>query len=114
MYCIVVHVGAALTISLGSPVPIHPGDDDLFLVIASDGIWDTMTSDLVAKFVLVNTCKIVDKSLKVGENHHRIDHCIRIHHFVLSSSHELTSHRLYAPDDTLLQWIARQVARRAK
>ncbi|KAL7472890.1 hypothetical protein ACHAXS_013279 [Conticribra weissflogii] len=58
------------------------GDDDLFLVIASDGIWDTMTSDLVAKFVLVNTCKIVDKSLKV--------------------------------DDTLLQWIARQVARRAK
>lgn len=31
------------------------GDDDMFLVIASDGVWDTMTSDLVAKFVLVNT-----------------------------------------------------------
>mmetsp|Transcript_4162 Transcript_4162/g.8138 ORF Transcript_4162/g.8138 Transcript_4162/m.8138 type:complete len:108 (-) Transcript_4162:293-616(-) len=58
------------------------GENDLFLVIASDGIWDTMTSDLVAKFVLVNTCKIVKKSLKV--------------------------------DDTLLQWIARQVSRRAK
>eukprot|EP00804_Cyclotella_cryptica_P017009 CCRYP_003261-RA/>CCRYP_003261-RA protein AED:0.32 eAED:0.32 QI:0/0.83/0.71/1/1/0.85/7/661/583 len=31
------------------------GEDDMFLVIASDGVWDTMTSDLVAKFVLVNT-----------------------------------------------------------
>ena len=39
----------------------------MFLVVASDGVWDTMTSDLVAKFVLVNTCKIVDKTLKVGE-----------------------------------------------
>ena len=39
----------------------------MFLVVASDGVWDTMTSDLVAKFVLVNTCKIVDKGLKVGE-----------------------------------------------
>mmetsp|Transcript_16535 Transcript_16535/g.30058 ORF Transcript_16535/g.30058 Transcript_16535/m.30058 type:complete len:751 (+) Transcript_16535:287-2539(+) len=43
------------------------GEDDMFLVVASDGVWDTMTSDLVAKFVLVNTCKIVDKSLKVDE-----------------------------------------------
>ncbi|KAL7521052.1 hypothetical protein ACHAWX_005741 [Stephanocyclus meneghinianus] len=43
------------------------GEDDMFLVIASDGIWDTMTSDLVAKFVLVNTCKIVKKSLQVGK-----------------------------------------------
>ena len=42
-------------------------DDDMFLVVASDGVWDTMSSDLVAKFVLVNTCKIVDKGLKVGE-----------------------------------------------
>ena len=31
------------------------------------GVWDTMSSDLVAKFVLVNTCKIVDKSLQVGK-----------------------------------------------
>lgn len=43
------------------------GEDDMFLVVASDGVWDTMSSDLVAKFVLVNTCKIVDKSLQVGE-----------------------------------------------
>lgn len=40
-------------------------DDDMFLVVASDGVWDTMSSDLVAKFVLVNTCKIVDKRLQV-------------------------------------------------
>ena len=33
----------------------------------SDGVWDTMSSDLVAKFTLVNTCKIIDKSLQVGE-----------------------------------------------
>lgn len=43
------------------------GDDDLFLVVASDGVWDTMSNDLVAKFVLVNTCKIVDKGLNVGK-----------------------------------------------
>lgn len=43
------------------------GEDDMFLVVASDGVWDTMSSDLVAKFVLVNTCKIVDKSLQVDE-----------------------------------------------
>ncbi len=39
----------------------------MFVVVASDGVWDTMSSDLVAKFVLVNTCKIIDKSLHVGE-----------------------------------------------
>jgi len=43
------------------------GEDDMFLVVASDGVWDTMSSDLVAKFVLVNTCKIVDKGLHVDE-----------------------------------------------
>mmetsp|Transcript_1675 Transcript_1675/g.3537 ORF Transcript_1675/g.3537 Transcript_1675/m.3537 type:complete len:554 (-) Transcript_1675:795-2456(-) len=43
-------------------------DDDMFLVIASDGVWDTMSSDLVAKFCLVNTCKIVDKNLKVDDS----------------------------------------------
>mmetsp|Transcript_35429 Transcript_35429/g.84601 ORF Transcript_35429/g.84601 Transcript_35429/m.84601 type:complete len:594 (+) Transcript_35429:95-1876(+) len=42
-------------------------EDDMFLVVASDGVWDTMSSDLVAKFVLVNTCKIQNKSLKVDE-----------------------------------------------
>ena len=42
-------------------------EDDIFLVVASDGVWDTMSSDLVAKFVLVNTCKIQNKSLKVDE-----------------------------------------------
>lgn len=42
-------------------------DDDMFLVVASDGVWDTMSSDLVAKFVLVNTCKIVDKTLQVDD-----------------------------------------------
>mmetsp|Transcript_12286 Transcript_12286/g.26159 ORF Transcript_12286/g.26159 Transcript_12286/m.26159 type:complete len:730 (+) Transcript_12286:298-2487(+) len=42
-------------------------EDDMFLVIASDGVWDTMSSDLVAKFVLVNTCKIIDKGLQVDE-----------------------------------------------
>lgn len=42
-------------------------DDDMFLVIASDGVWDTLSSDLVAKFVLVNTCKIEKKCLKVDE-----------------------------------------------
>jgi serine/threonine protein phosphatase PrpC len=40
----------------------------MFLVIASDGVWDTMSSDLVAKFVIVNTCKIVNRSLEVDEN----------------------------------------------
>ena len=44
----------------------YEGEDDMFLVVASDGVWDTMTSDLVAKFVLVNTCKIVNKSLHIG------------------------------------------------
>jgi hypothetical protein len=39
----------------------------MFLVVASDGVWDTMSNDLVAKFVLVNTCKIVNKSLQVGK-----------------------------------------------
>lgn len=39
----------------------------MFLVVASDGVWDTMSNDLVAKFVLVNTCRIVNKSLLVGE-----------------------------------------------
>mmetsp|Transcript_13600 Transcript_13600/g.29449 ORF Transcript_13600/g.29449 Transcript_13600/m.29449 type:complete len:778 (-) Transcript_13600:128-2461(-) len=43
------------------------GEDDMFLVVASDGVWDTMTSDLVAKFVLVNTCKIVNKRLQVDD-----------------------------------------------
>jgi serine/threonine protein phosphatase PrpC len=43
-------------------------DDDMFLVIASDGVWDTMSSDLVAKFCLVNTCKIVDKRLEVNDS----------------------------------------------
>mmetsp|Transcript_33024 Transcript_33024/g.69508 ORF Transcript_33024/g.69508 Transcript_33024/m.69508 type:complete len:665 (+) Transcript_33024:203-2197(+) len=43
------------------------GEDDMFLVVASDGVWDTMSSDLVAKFVLINTCKIVDKRLQVDE-----------------------------------------------
>mmetsp|Transcript_22041 Transcript_22041/g.46131 ORF Transcript_22041/g.46131 Transcript_22041/m.46131 type:complete len:759 (-) Transcript_22041:125-2401(-) len=43
------------------------GEDDMFLVVASDGVWDTMSSDLVAKFVLVNTCKIVNKSLHVDD-----------------------------------------------
>lgn len=42
-------------------------DDDMFLVVASDGVWDTMSSDLVAKFVLVNTCKIFNKSLHVDD-----------------------------------------------
>lgn len=42
-------------------------EDDMFLVVASDGVWDTMTSDLVAKFVLVNTCKIVNKTLQVDD-----------------------------------------------
>lgn len=42
-------------------------NDDLFLVIASDGVWDTMSSDLVAKFVIVNTCNIVNKSLEVND-----------------------------------------------
>ena len=54
-----------------SSIPDHPSsldDDDMFLVIASDGVWDTMSSDLVAKFVIVNTCKIVKKSLEVDEN----------------------------------------------
>jgi len=37
------------------------------LHLTSDGVWDTMSSDLVAKFTLVNTCKIIDKSLQVGE-----------------------------------------------
>ena len=41
--------------------------DDMFLVIASDGVWDTMSSDLVAKFVIVNTCNIVNKSLEVDD-----------------------------------------------
>ncbi len=39
----------------------------MFLVVASDGVWDTMSSDLVAKFVLVNTCKIVQKKLHVDK-----------------------------------------------
>eukprot|EP00573_Skeletonema_grethae_P004498 CAMPEP_0201696904 /NCGR_PEP_ID=MMETSP0578-20130828/8392_1 /ASSEMBLY_ACC=CAM_ASM_000663 /TAXON_ID=267565 /ORGANISM="Skeletonema grethea, Strain CCMP 1804" /LENGTH=554 /DNA_ID=CAMNT_0048182939 /DNA_START=123 /DNA_END=1787 /DNA_ORIENTATION=+ len=43
-------------------------DDDMFLVIASDGVWDTMSSDLVAKFCLVNTCKIVEKDLVVDDS----------------------------------------------
>ncbi|KAL9188608.1 hypothetical protein ACHAXT_006986 [Thalassiosira profunda] len=43
------------------------GDDDMFLVVASDGVWDTMSSDLVAKFCLVNTCRIHDKSLHVDD-----------------------------------------------
>jgi serine/threonine protein phosphatase PrpC len=43
-------------------------DDDMFLVIASDGVWDTMSSDLVAKFTLVNSCKIVDKRLEVDDS----------------------------------------------
>lgn len=42
-------------------------NDDMFLVIASDGVWDTMSSDLVAKFVIVNTCNIVNKSLEVDD-----------------------------------------------
>ena len=42
-------------------------NDDMFLVVASDGVWDTMSSDLVAKFVLVNTCKIVQKKLHVDK-----------------------------------------------
>lgn len=41
------------------------GEDDMFLVVASDGVWDTMSNDLVAKFVIVNTCNIVDKSLNI-------------------------------------------------
>ena len=52
-------------------IPDHPSSldvDDMFLVIASDGVWDTMSSDLVAKFVIVNTCKIVNRSLEVDEN----------------------------------------------
>ena len=51
-------------------IPDHPSsldDDDMFLVIASDGVWDTMSSDLVAKFVIVNTCKIVNRGLEVDE-----------------------------------------------
>ena len=43
-------------------------DDDMFLVIASDGVWDTMSSDLVAKFCLVNTCKIVQKDLAIDDS----------------------------------------------
>ncbi len=42
-------------------------NDDMFLVVASDGVWDTMSSDLVAKFVLVNTCKIIQKKLHVDK-----------------------------------------------
>ncbi|KAL3779133.1 hypothetical protein ACHAW5_006933 [Stephanodiscus triporus] len=42
-------------------------EDDMFLVVASDGVWDSMSSDLVAKFVIVNTCKIVNKSLHIDE-----------------------------------------------
>jgi serine/threonine protein phosphatase PrpC len=42
-------------------------NDDMFLVVASDGVWDTMSSDLVAKFVLVNTCTIVQKKLHVDK-----------------------------------------------
>lgn len=44
------------------------GEDDMFLVVASDGVWDTMSNDLVAKFVIVNTCKIGrDKSLNIDK-----------------------------------------------
>lgn len=34
-------------------------DDDMFLVVASDGVWDTMSSDLVAKFVLGEFVQLV-------------------------------------------------------
>ncbi len=50
-----------------SLTPSSLDEDDMFLVIATDGVWDTMSSDLVAKFVIVNTCKIINKSLQVDE-----------------------------------------------
>ena len=64
----IVVCGHPLTsLSLCIPPPFPLGEDDMFLVVASDGVWDTMSNDLVAKFVLVNTCRIVNKSLLVGE-----------------------------------------------
>jgi serine/threonine protein phosphatase PrpC len=62
------HFSYLLTFNLS--IPHHPSsldDDDMFLVVASDGVWDTMSNDLVAKFVIVNSCNIVNKSLQVDD-----------------------------------------------
>ena len=59
--------------------PNCKGEDDMFLVVASDGVWDTMSNDLVAKFVIVNTCKIGrDKSLNIGKCWKCASKCSRI------------------------------------
>ena len=87
-------------------IPDHPSsldDDDMFLVIASDGVWDTMSSDLVAKFVIVNTCKIVMK-ICFGGLHVRLVNVFSLQRsFASISQHE-----------SLLRIISTQISKRAR
>ena len=47
-------------------------DDDYFLVVASDGVWDAMSSDDVARFVMRESCEDEDGE-KAGVGEPRVD-----------------------------------------